>query len=181
MRRGSNGRRRHYRFVGAVISRRRFLYPSALGYFDMGFLHPFRRRTLKPKLLFHLPANLLGFLPMMARPYRPAGHKADPVPDNVKMLPSILDMFDNHPLVVEHFIAVLFLTPRHDCQNLLIRQPFVLHGVDADMMQRFGASGITRHFPHFLKRLIEVFGFRVADLDKARFFVFALILHIFGG
>lgn len=49
------------------------------------------------------------------------------------------------------------------------------------MMQRLCAGRATGDFPHFLKGFVKVFGCRVADLDKARFLVPALLLHIFGG
>lgn len=70
---------------------------------------PARYGSLKPQLFFHLPAHLFRLFPVMPRPDRPASHKADPVPDNVKMLPPVLDMLDNDTLVMEHFVAVFFL------------------------------------------------------------------------
>lgn len=117
----------------------------------------------------------------MAGPDRSAAHKADAVPDDVKMLPPVLDVFNDHPLVMEHFVAVFLLAAFNDGQNLFVGQVFALHRVDADMVQRFGAGGGAGDHPHILKRLIEGLGRRVAKLDKARLLVLALLLHIFGG
>jgi len=65
--------------------------------------------ALQAKLFLHLTADLLRLLPMHARPYRSAGDKADAVPDDMKMLPSVLYMFDNDSLVVKHLVAIDFL------------------------------------------------------------------------
>ncbi len=117
----------------------------------------------------------------MAGPDRSAAHKADAVPDHMKMLPPVLDVFNDHPLVMEHFVTVFLLAAFNDGKNLLVGQVFALHRVDADMMQRLSAAGATGDHPHILKGLIEVFGRRVAKLDKARLLVLALLLHIVGG
>ena len=99
----------------------------------------------------------------------------------MKMLPPVLDVFNDHALVMEHFVTVFLLAAFNDGQNLLIGQVFALHRVDADMVQRLGAAGATGHFPHILKRLIEVSGAGVAEFNKARLLVLALLLHILGG
>ena len=106
---------------------------------------------MQPKLPFHLPANFLRLQPVMPRPDRSAADKADAVPDDVKMLPPVLNVFNDHPLMVEHFVTVFLLTAFHDGQNLLVGQVFAFHRVDADMMQRLGAVGATGDLPHILK------------------------------
>ena len=83
---------------------------------------------------------------MMAGPDRSAAHKANAVPDHMKMLPPVLDVFNDHALVMEHFVTVFLLAAFNDGQNLLIGQVFALHRVDADMVQRLGAAGATGHF-----------------------------------
>ncbi len=117
----------------------------------------------------------------MAGPDRSATHKADAVPDDVKMLPPVLDVFDDHALVMEHFVTVFFFAALYDGQNLFVGQVFALHRVDADMVQRFGAAGGAGDLPHALKRLIEILCTGVAEFNKARLLVLALLLHIFGG
>lgn len=99
----------------------------------------------------------------------------------MKMLSAILNVFDNHPLVVKHFVAVFFLTTLNNGQNLLVGQKLALHGVDADMMQRLGAFRAAGDFPHLLEGIIKVSGFGVAQFDEACFLVLALLLHILGG
>ncbi len=71
---------------------------------------------------------------MLSGPDCSAGHKTDAVPDDVKMLSAILDMFDDHPLVMKHFVTVLFFATFNDGQDLLVREAFTFHGIDADMM-----------------------------------------------
>lgn len=118
---------------------------------------------------------------MMARPDCAASDKAYPVPDNVKMLPPVLDVFDNHALVMEHLVAVFFFAAGNNRQNLRVGQAFILHWIDADMVQRLFAFCSAGDLPHFLKRLVKVLGRRIADFYKARFLVLALLLHIVGG
>lgn len=138
------------------------------------------RRGLQPQFLLHLAADFLGFQPVVAGPNRSATHQTDAVPDDMKMLPPVLDVFDDHALVMKHLVAVFFLAAFNDGENLLIGQMFAFHWIDADMVQRLGASGATSDFPHFLEGLIQILGFRVAQLYKARFLVLALLFHIFG-
>jgi len=85
----------------------------------------------------------------MARPDGLSCDQAHAVPDDVKMLPPVFDMLDNHALVVEHFIAVFFFAAFNDGQHLLVGQAFVLHRVNADVVQRLFAFGAACDFPHF--------------------------------
>lgn len=117
----------------------------------------------------------------MAGPHHSAADQADTVPDDMKVLSSVLDMFNDHPLVVEHPIAVFLFAAFNNGENLLVGQRFALHRVDTDMMQRLSTAGATGDFPHFLECLIEVLGFRIAQFDKARLLVLTLLLHIVGG
>ncbi len=117
---------------------------------------------------------------MLPWPDRLAGDKAHPVPDNVKMLSAVLNVFDNHPLVVELLVAVLFFATVNNGQDLFVRQKLTFHRVDADMVQRLGAAGIAGYRPHILKCLVEVLSRWIANLDKACFLVFTLFLEILG-
>ena len=117
----------------------------------------------------------------MAGPNCSAAHKADAVPDNVEVLPPVFDVFNDHALVMEQLVAILLLAAFNDGQHLFIGQALVLHWVDADMVQRFAAVGTAGDFPHFLECLVEVLGFRITKLDKARLLVLALLLHIRSG
>ncbi len=117
----------------------------------------------------------------MPRPDRTTAYQTHPVPDNVEVLPPVFDVFNDHALVMEQFVAILLLASFNDGQHLFIGQALVLHRVDAYMMHWLGAAGATGDFPHFLKSLVEVLGAGVADLDKARLLVSALLLHIRGG
>ena len=72
---------------------------------------PSWRWTLEAQLSFHFTADLFGFFPMLTWPYGLVGEQANSVPDHMKMLSAVLDMFDYHPLVMEHLVAVLFFTP----------------------------------------------------------------------
>lgn len=57
----------------------------------------------------------------MAGPDRAAAHQAHAVPDDVEMLPPVLDVFNDHALVVEHLVAVFLLAAFNDGHDLFVR------------------------------------------------------------
>lgn len=97
----------------------------------------------------------------------------------MKMLPSVLNVFYDYALMVEHFVAVFLFATLGNRQHLLVGQAFVFHRIDADVMQRLGAAGIAGYHPHIMKSIIKVFGAWVAEFYKARLLVLALLFHIF--
>lgn len=116
----------------------------------------------------------------MSRPHRTARVEVHAVPDDMKMLPSVFDVFDDDALMLTRLVAKFLLTAFDYLQHLGIRQPLVFVRVDADVVQGLGASRIARHGPHILKRFIKVSGVRVADLDETYLFVFSDSLEVIG-
>src|SRR6185312_13389558 len=95
-------------------------------------------------------------------------------------LASVLDVLDDDALVMPAGITVLLLKALADAEHLLIRQPFILHRIDADMVQRFlGARRLAQH-PHVAEGLIDGLGVGIANRDKPHPLVLALLLQVVG-
>ncbi len=114
----------------------------------------------------------------MPRPYGTARVEIHAVPDNVEMLPPILDVLDDDALMLAGLVSVFLFAAFDDPEHLLIGQALVLVRIDADVMQRFRASRVACHGPHVLKRFVEVPRVRVADLDEPYLFVFSDCLEV---
>jgi hypothetical protein len=72
----------------------------------------------------------------MAGPYHLPGAEAYAVPHDVKMLATVFDVLDDDALVMAAGITVLLFKALADTEHLFIGQPFILHWIDADMVQR---------------------------------------------
>ena len=95
---------------------------------------------------------------MVARPNGFPVLFADPVPNDMEVLPAVLDVFDNHSLVLVFRVAVFLLKAFDDGQNLFAGKAFVLHRINADMVDVLFCFAAASHFPHFMKRFVQRFG-----------------------
>ncbi|HUY69131.1 MAG TPA: hypothetical protein VMV79_07505 [Alphaproteobacteria bacterium] len=132
----------------------------------------------KAQFFFHLAAYLFRLFPMLAGPDGFAGSEAHPAPHDVKMLPPIEDMFDDHSLMIARLISILLLAAGDDFKHLFIGQSLIPERVDADMMQGLLGLSVAGDGPHIMEGFIQIRGGGIADLDKADFLVLAYVFQI---